>query len=557
MRSSILFSWPLMAMFFLLSLNSCEKDTITENPEFSKSSQLSAKDANAAKAAVASGENAAPSAHIYFSFPSDAIVKLHKIKITQSANAEYFSVHNYSGGYAGLQQTPDTSYGTPNILISSLWDPNTAGGIFSEVPYIGAGTVSSRFGGEGDGYKTINSYQWTLNTWYNIALRAWKLSGKLYIGTFIQNQTTGIWFHTSTVAIPERTTYLGAGNDAFVENWTGFDTAYDGSFVRKAFFKDCWNLSTTNTWEKHTSRSFSANAGDEGRNGIYDRAFNSGYDATEDAYFMEHGGNVQPNAGFGTGRTLDLPAQTNQGTAPVLTIAQVQSATASSSGNAVTVNWTNNQTKSPQFSSKIELLDPSGVVVSTQDEVLPQKRSATITSTLGTGTYSLRITITDIFNQSSAPLTVPVTSGPSVGTWYKIKNASSGLYLAIQNNSTANNAFLVQSTSSTGNGQKWKFNTQGTSYVIVNANSNKALNISGSTQTLNGNIGQYTISNGTNQQWNLIPAGSNKYVIQSNLSNHYVLDNPGSSTTSGTKIVQYSINGTTGTLNQQWILEAQ
>ncbi|WP_316634019.1 DUF3472 domain-containing protein [uncultured Flavobacterium sp.] len=554
MRSTTLFSGPLVAMFFLLSVAmSCQEDTIKESPQALKSGKSSA------KVAAVSGENAAPSEHLFFSFPSDAILKLHKIKITQSANAEYFSVHNYSGGYAGLQQTPDNSFGTPNILISSLWDPNTAGGVFSEVAYADPATVTSRFGGEGDGYKTINPYQWTLNTWYNIALRAWKLNGKLYIGTFIQNQTTGIWFHTSTLAVPERTTFLGSGNDAFLENWTGSDPAYDGRYIRKAFFKDCWNLSITNTWEKHTSRSFSANDGDQARNGIYDRAFNSGYDATEDAYFMEHGGNVQPSAGFGTGRTLDLPVQTNQGSAPVLTIGQIQSATATSSGSAVTVNWTNNQTKSPQFSSKVELLDPSGVVVSTVNEILPQKRSATITSTLGTGTYSVRITITDIFNQNSTPLIVPVTvnSGPSEGTWYKIKNASSGLYLAIASNSTANSAFLVESTSATGNGQKWKFNAQGTAYVIVNANSNKALDISGGTQTLGGNIIQYTISNGANQQWNLIPAGSNKYVIQSNLSNHYVLDNPGSSTTSGTKIVQYSINGTTGSPNQQWILEAQ
>ncbi|GAA4200298.1 hypothetical protein GCM10022289_11840 [Pedobacter jeongneungensis] len=507
--------------------------------------------------ALVSGENAAPSEHLYFSFPSDAIAKIHKIKITQSANAEYFSVHNYSGGYAGLQQTPDNSFGTPNILISSLWDPNTAGGIYSEVAYTGPQTISSRFGGEGDGYKTINPYQWALNTWYNIALRAWKRDGKLYIGTFIQNQSNGVWFHTSTLAIPERTTFLGSGNDAFLENWVGSNPDYDGRYVRKAFFKDCWNLNTSNTWEKHTSRSFSANAGDEGRNGIYDRAFNSGYDTAEDAYFMEHGGNTQPGAGFSTGRTLSLPAQSNQGTAPTLTIGEVQSATAIASGNTVTVNWVNNQLKSPQLSSKIELLNSSGGVVSTVNEVLPQERSVTISSTLGTGSYSVRITITDIFNQNSTPLTVPVTNGISANTWYKIKNASSGLYLAIENNSTANSAFLVQSTNATGNGQKWQFNTQGTSYVVVNANSTKALDISGGIQALNGNIIQYTVTNGANQKWNLIPVGANKYVIQSNLSNHYVLDNPGSGTSSGTKIVQYSMNGTSGSSNQQWLLEAQ
>ncbi|RQO70667.1 glycosyl hydrolase [Pedobacter sp. KBW06] len=552
MKSTRFFSWPVMAMLLLCAaLSACHKSLVPENPAKQRA------ELSAANAALAGTENAAPSEHIYFNFPSDAIVKLHKIKITASANAEYFSVHNYSGGYAGLQQTPDNSFGTPNILISSLWDPNTAGGIFSEVAYTAPGTISSRFGGEGDGYKTINPYQWALNTWYNIALRAWKLNGKLYIGTFIQNMTTGNWFHTSTLAVPERTTFLGSGNDAFLENWTGSNAAYDGRFIRKAFFKDCWNLNTANSWQKHSSRSFSANDGDQGRNGIYDRAFNSGYDVTEDAYFMEHGGTVQPSAGFGTGRTLALPDQTNQGTAPLLTIAEVQSATATSSGNTVTVNWINNPTKSPQFSSKVELLNPAGGVVSTVNEVLPQKRSASISSTLGTGTYSVRITVTDIFNQSSSPITIPVTSGISGTTWYKIKNASSGLYLALENNSTANSAFLVQATSSTGNGQKWKFTAQGTAYVIVNANSNKAIDISGGTQTIGANVIQYTISNAVNQQWNLVSAGSNQYVIQSNMSSHYVLDNPGSSSTSGTKITLYSINGASGSPNQQWILEAQ
>ena len=53
-------------------------------------------------------------------------------------------------------------------------------------------------------------------------------------------------------------------------------------------------------------------AGDQGRNGYFDRAFNSGYDATEDAYFMVHGGTTVPDTAFGTGRTLQLPTQTNQ-----------------------------------------------------------------------------------------------------------------------------------------------------------------------------------------------------------------------------------------------------
>ncbi|WP_316794071.1 DUF3472 domain-containing protein [Pedobacter frigoris] len=543
----------MLAFTFLFTLFSCAKIPVADTV---KQEKLAVGTQQSNNVTLLAGENAAPSQHIFFTFPSDAIAKIHKIKITQSANTEYFSVHNYSGGYAGLQQTPDQSFGTPNILISSLWDPNTTGGVYSRVAYSASNTVTSRFGGEGDGWKTINPYQWSLNTWYNIALRAWKRDGELFVGTFIQNMSTGTWFHTYTLAMVERTTFLGSGNDSFLENWVGTNPNYDGSFIRKAFFKDCWNLNTSNTWQKHSSRTFSANANDAGRNGIYDRAFNSGYDATEDAYFMEHGGNVQPSAAFGTGRTLSLPVQTNQGSAPTLTVGTVSSVSASYTAGTINVSWTTNATKTPQLSSKVEILNGSGTVVQTVEEVLPQKRTAAIPTTLAAGNYTARVTITDIFNQVSAAVTAAFAASGS-STWYKIKNFSSGLYLSIENNSTANNAYVVQSTSSTNYGQQWQLSSQSGATVLINRNSNKAIDVAGSIQTSGVNLIQYQVTNNLNQQWNLVSVGSGKYYIQSNLSNHYVLDNPGSSTTSGTKMILYTLSGTSGGNNQQWVLEPQ
>jgi hypothetical protein len=533
----------------LFGLMSCSKTAQIDSAE-------KAVKTNARKQVVASTSNAAPSEHLTFYFPSDGIAKIQKVKITQSANTEFFEVHGYDGGYAGLQQTPDNSFGTPNILISSLWDPNTAGGIISRVAYAAPTTVTSRFGGEGDGSKTINPYQWSLNTWYNIALRAWKYNGELFIATFIQNVSTGTWFHTTTLAIPTRTNFLGSGDDAFLENWDGSNTAWDGSFVRKAFFKDCWSLNTSNVWEKHTSRNFSANAGDEARNGAYDLAFNSGYDATEDAYFMQHGGSTTPSAGFGTGRTLSLPVQTNQGTAPTLTTGAVSAVTANYTAGTINVSWTTDATKSPQLSSKVEILNSAGTVVQTVDQVLPEKRSAAITATLTGGNYTARVTITDIFNHVATAMTSAFTVTSS-STWYKIKNVYSGLYLAIEGTSTANSAYIVQSTSSTSYAQQWQLSSQAGATVLVNRNSNKAIDVSGSIQTSGVNLIQYTVTNGTNQQWNLLSIGSGKYNIQSNLSNHYIIDDPASSTADGTRLILYALSGTTGSPNQQWTLEAQ
>ena len=232
-------------------------------------------------------ENAAPSIHLsYYFASSDATLKMQKIKIVQSAYASYFEVNWFTNGYTGLQQTPDTRYGKPNILISSLWDASTAGGIFSTVDYNHPQTIKSRFGGEGDGWKTIHPYDWNLDRWYNLVNRAWRLNGRLYIGTFINDLSTGKWFHTATLSIPFPQKYLNSYNDAFLENWDGRNAAWNGSFIRKAFFKDCWNLTTTGSWQKNMRAYFSANdsEGDRNRNGIYHNSFNGWYDEEENAY---------------------------------------------------------------------------------------------------------------------------------------------------------------------------------------------------------------------------------------------------------------------------------
>ncbi len=357
-------------------------------------------------------ENAAPSMHMSYYFPSsDALLKMQKIKIVQSAYASYFEVNWFTNGYAGLQQTPDTRYGKSNILISSLWDPNTAAGIYSYVDYNDPTTVKSRFGGEGDGWKTINPYDWKLNNWYNLVQRAWKSDGILFIATFINDLSTGKWFHSATISIPYPQKYLNSYNDAFLENWDGTNSAWNGSFIRKAFFKDCWNLNTGRSWEKNTRAVCSVNNSDADirRNGIYHNAFNAWFDATEDAYCMQHGGNTTPSTAFAGGRTLNLPAQTNQGRLPVLTIASVTSVTASRNSGTIKINWVIDALRSPQLSAKMEILNTQGSVVLTMQDTMPQRRDFSLDSELTPGNYSARITVRDIFNQLSDPLTADFT----------------------------------------------------------------------------------------------------------------------------------------------------
>jgi hypothetical protein len=357
---------------------------------------------------VKAQENAAPSMHLSYYFPSaDAVLKMQKIKIVQSTNTSYFEVNWFTKGYSGLQQTPDNSFGTSNILISSLWDENTAAGIFSKVEYVDTKTKSSRFGGEGNGSKTVNPYVWKLDNWYNIVNRAWKSDNKIYIATFINDLTTGKWLHSATISLPFSGKYLTGTNDAFLENWDGRNVAWNGRFIRKAFYKDCWNINTNQIWEKNTRAFCNVNnsAGDVTRNGIYHNSFNAAYDSIDNAYMMQHGGTTIPSVAFNGTRSLNLPAQTNQGTSPALTVPEIASVTAIYNAGTTDINWVIADTKNPQLSAKIEILDALEIVKHSFQDTLPQKRKYTTITPLISGNYSVRVTIRDIFNQVSTPIT--------------------------------------------------------------------------------------------------------------------------------------------------------
>lgn len=353
---------------------------------------------------LVSAQGAAPSMHLNSYFTGDAILKMQKIRIDQSAAASYFEVNNFNGGYCGLQQVTTAATGPTNTFISSLWDTNTATGIFSKTEYADPTTVASRFGGEGDGSKTMNPYGWEKGVWYNIVNRSWKANGRYNVATFIQNLATGKWFYTSNNSRTFTGNYLGNYNDSFMENWTN-----DGAPVRQAFFKDCFFMNTSGAWGKGTGTNFSANSGDAVRNGIYDLAFNAYYDATEDAFCMQHGGNTVRDAAFNGGRTRSLGNQLNQTALPVLTVGAITELTAVNNSGMTTLNWKMDDTKSPQLWAKVEILNASNVVVLTQQDTIPNKRTFSTKLVLAAGDYTARLTVKDIFNQSCPVVTANFT----------------------------------------------------------------------------------------------------------------------------------------------------
>jgi len=469
--------------------------------------------ATKSSAAALADAGAAPSMHLVYNFNADGFVRMQKVKITQTGTEEYFETTSFKGGYCGLQQVSSTA----RQFIFSIWDPNTAGGVYAQLAYKDATTTYSRFGGEGDGAKTTNPYNWQLNTWYNVVHRGWRNGSNLYIATFIQDVSSGNWFHTATIYAPY-TGYVGDYNDTFLENWV-----QSGSTVRKAYFKDCWNMNLSNVWIKPTAVNCSVNdsQADRDRNGIYHNRFDAGYDATQNAYFMAHGGSTTPSSVFNGGRTATLPLQQDQGTAPVLTTGAVSSVAASYANNVTNVSWTTNTTRSPQFISKVEIVNASGTVVASVYDTLPQKRAVAINQSLANGTYKAKVTITDIFNQVATPVentfVVSNSSGIIANAIYELKAACApGRNLDVAGASTTTGTNVSVYTDNNGNHQRWKAIDLGNGYYRLAP----AHSLSGALDVINAGTTagvrvQYAISNGSDaQKWKVTSVGSGYYKLQ-------------------------------------------
>ena len=55
------------------------------------------------------------------------------------------------------------------------------------------------------------------------------------------------------------------------------------------------------------------------------------------------------------------------------------------------------------------MLNSSGAVVQTVQKIKPEQRTEAITTTLAKGNYTVKLTLTDIFNNDTTPVEIPLT----------------------------------------------------------------------------------------------------------------------------------------------------
>ncbi|SCD85912.1 Predicted alpha-1,6-mannanase, GH76 family [Streptomyces sp. DvalAA-14] len=151
---------------------------------------------------------------------------------------------------------------------------------------------------------------------------------------------------------------------------------------------------------------------------------------------------------------------------------------------------------------------------------------------------------------------LPNTAASPFSGDYQIKNATSGLSLAVQNSSTANSAPIVQGTDTTDGSTSWSFVPESNGYYeIKNTHSGQLVNISAASGKPGGLAVQWPAGSTAqgNDQWKPVRNADGTWSFY-NRNSQFALDDPAGSTASGTQYEQW--NPTDGS-NQRFTLTSR
>jgi hypothetical protein len=133
---------------------------------------------------------------------------------------------------------------------------------------------------------------------------------------------------------------------------------------------------------------------------------------------------------------------------------------------------------------------------------------------------------------------------------YQVQNVASGLSMLVSGAATSNGATVVQGTYG-GTSTQWRFTPTSNSYFqVVNVNSGLDAVVQSAATTDGAKIIQWSFGSAGNDQWKPVRNSDNTYTFF-NLKSGKVLEDPGSSTASGTQLDQRANSGGS---NQHWRL---
>ena len=317
------------------------------------------------------------------------------------------SVFFYSGTTTETSNSDGTgSTGTrSNGYIWSFWpvsNPVTAGDSvtplawtppFYDVPSVGEGASGK--------VQADNVRSMTSEVWYPSAMRVWRPTGNPanlgMVGQWLKDGVTGQWSHIATMSVPFAAT-------KFDGNLTGFLEDFSNGNVnpRRADFRNIYYRS--GTWQPATTfKPSTRQTGEYGTSGTIENGTVGFFETCSGPTYS--GYNMGPNPTELT-YTLATPPT------PTFDALVVNSLSADSTGNQVHVKWSVPATSSPQFAYKVDVFattNTSGTPAVSVSKIDPDASECLVTTT-GLATPTVRLTITDIFDQTNTPAAVTATT---------------------------------------------------------------------------------------------------------------------------------------------------
>lgn len=156
----------------------------------------------------------------YIGILTDIILWDSSLVVPQGSDIEstYFMTNGFDNGYAGFQVQEQRR----RLILFSIWDP-------CEVVEVGPSVQSSRFGGEGTGWKTWLPFDWKTNVVYTVRVTAeLETSRSTLYSCFVDVQ--GSW------QLISRIRRHGSGEllnhlHSFLENWS-----MDDRYAKRGYF---------------------------------------------------------------------------------------------------------------------------------------------------------------------------------------------------------------------------------------------------------------------------------------------------------------------------------
>ena len=343
--------------------------------------------------------------------------------IYDAVHQEYVSSSDGGSGYFYGGYTHQNNGGANTLVQYVCWPASGGFAPYSQQIPTFAGTNMVGYAQIGEGSScAIKGYwpQFNSNLWTREVVRYWQPADGTahvgYQGMWMKDPTTGFWHHLGTFLYPFAVTGVN-GMSGWQENFTGYTGDYKVGHAGGYYHK-------SGVWSRANQISCTSNG----------KTYST-TDATYGTTFLQSDVGPSFSAQYNNPNTVTL---TDQPAAPTFDPIVVSSSSAITNGSQLLVQWQMPQTSSPQLSYKIEVFNNSGYTGSaavTFIENEPEARQKLLDIT-GVATPYVRLTISDIFYNSSTPILITPTaaslsaatsvSGTVSGLNYKYYQAASG-----------------------------------------------------------------------------------------------------------------------------------